>query len=101
MLSQLSRVAERHWVVGGIFASLLWVLAGRQYLRQRQPGTAVAWQCIGAIILLILCGWAIKEKEWVGLVFAVVVFVVELRSIRGAYAVATRGGIKVKDDTLD
>ena len=91
MLSQLSKVAERHWVVGGIFASLLWVIAGRQYLQQRQPGSAIAWQCIGAIILLILCGWTIKEKEWIGLVFAIIVLVVELRSISSAYAVVAGG----------
>ncbi len=72
----------RHWVVGGIGASLAWFLAGRQSLSNKNPDAAIGWQCVAAIIILIVCGWAVVEKEWVGLAFALVVLYMEVRSIK-------------------
>ena len=43
------------------------------------------WQVVAAIISLIVCGWAAAERQWLGLVFGIVVFCVEARSIRHVY----------------
>jgi len=89
MLSEWSQIAERHWIGGGILASLLWFFAARQSLSNRRPDAAIFWQSVGVIIVLIVCGWAVAEREWLGLVFAVAVLFVEALSIRRIYA--TRG----------
>ena len=72
----------QHWVIGGILVSLLWFFAGKQSLSNGRPGAARLWQTVGAIILLILCGWTIVEREWLGLVFGIGVLCLEVRSIK-------------------
>lgn len=32
MVSQFSELLQRHWIVGGIFVSLLWFIAGKESL---------------------------------------------------------------------
>ena len=49
------------------------------------------WQSVAVLIVLVLCGWAVAEREWLGLAFAIAVLYVEARSIRRIYA-TTRGG---------
>ena len=89
MPSELSQLAKQHWIIGGILVSLLWFFAGKQSLSNRRADAAIFWQSVGAVIILILCGWAIAEKQWLGLGFGIVVFYIEARSIRHIYA--TRG----------
>jgi hypothetical protein len=89
MVSEWLQLARQHWVVGGILVSLLWFLAGKQSLSNRRPDAAIFWQGVGAIIILILCGWAIAEKQWLGLALGIAVLYVEARSIKRIYA--TRG----------
>jgi CHASE2 domain-containing sensor protein len=89
MLSEWSQFAERHWIMGGTLASLLWFLAARQSLSNRRPDAAIFWQSVAVIIMLIVCGWAVAQREWLGLAFAVAVLCVEVLSIRRIYA--TRG----------
>jgi hypothetical protein len=72
----------RHWVVGGIVASLAWFLAGKQSLSNKKPDAAIGWQCVAVIIILIVSGWAVVEKEWFGLAFALGVLYIEVRSVR-------------------
>jgi hypothetical protein len=55
MLSEWSQFAERHWIVGGILASLLWFFAGKQSLSKGRAATAVFWQSVAVIIILLLC----------------------------------------------
>lgn len=86
MLSEWTQFAQRHWVVGGIFASLLWFFAGKQSLSNGRPDAAIFWQSVAVIIALFLCGWAVAEREWLGLAFAVVIVCIEARSIRRIYA---------------
>lgn len=86
MLSEWSQIAERHWIVGGTLASLLWFFAARQSLSNRRPDAAIFWQSVAVIIMLIICGWAVAQREWLGLAFAVAVFCVEALSIRRIYA---------------
>ena len=76
----------QHWVVGGIVASQTWFLAGKQDLSGKKPDAdaAIGWMCVAVIITLIMGCWAVVEKEWVGLVFAIGVLYVEVRSIRRA-----------------
>jgi hypothetical protein len=40
------------------------------------------WQSMAVLIVLIMSGWAIAEKEWLGLVFGMAVLYFELRAIR-------------------
>jgi hydrogenase-4 membrane subunit HyfE len=89
MLSEWSQFAERHWIVGGILVSLLWFVAGKQSFSNRKADTAMFWQSVAVLIILVVCGWALVEKQWLGLGFAVVVLCVEAGSIRRSYA--TRG----------
>jgi hypothetical protein len=77
-----SDFAAKHWVLGGIVASLLWFVAGKQSLFNRRPDAAIFWQSVAVIIVLIMCGWAVGEKEWLGLAAGVVVLYLEVRSIR-------------------
>ena len=65
-MSGWSQFAEQHWIVGGMLASLLWFLAGRQSLGNRQPRYALLWQGIAVFIVGILCVWAVLEREWRG-----------------------------------
>jgi hypothetical protein len=81
-MSTLSDFAAKHWVLGGIGVSLLWFVAGRQSLSHRKPNAAIFWQAVAVIIALILCGWTIAEKEWLGLAAGIVVVYFEVRSIR-------------------
>jgi hypothetical protein len=74
----------QHWVVGGILASLAWFLAGRQDLSGKKPDAGIGWMCVAVILILIVGCWAAVEKEWVGLVFAIGVLYIEVRSIRRA-----------------
>jgi hypothetical protein len=86
MPSGLSQFAHEHWIVGGILASLLWFAAGQQSFANRKPDFAMLWQSVAVLIVLVLAGWAIAEREWLGLAFAVAVLYVEARSIKRIWA---------------
>lgn len=81
-IGSLSNFAVQHWVLGGIAVSLLWFVAGRQSLSNRRPAAAIGWQVIAVIIALIVCGWTVAKREWVGLAAVIVVLYAEVRSIR-------------------
>jgi len=74
--------AHQHWIVGGIVASLMWFTAGKQSLSNRRPDAAIFWQAVAVIIALILCGWAIAEREWLGLTAGILTVSFEVRSMR-------------------
>jgi hypothetical protein len=93
MPSEWSQFARQHWVIGGILVSLLWFFAGKQSLSNGRPDAALFWQSVGVIIILILCGWAVAEGQWLGLAFGTSVLCLEARSIRHIYA-TTRGSQK-------
>lgn len=89
-VSGWSQFAEQHWIFGGILASLLWFLAGRQSVANLQPGYALFWQGIAVFIVAVLCVWAVLEREWIGLGFGIAVLCVEAMSMRRSHA--TRSG---------
>jgi hypothetical protein len=68
LTSTLSDFAAKHWLIDGIAVSLLWFLAGRQSISNRRTDATIFWQAVAVIIGLIVCGWAIVEKEWLGLI---------------------------------
>jgi hypothetical protein len=70
--------------------SLLWFFAGKQSLANKRPDAAIFWLSVAVVIILIACGWAVAQREWLGLAFAVAVLCIEALSIRRMYA--TRGG---------
>ena len=72
----------QHWVIGGILASLAWFLAGKQSLSNKAPNTAIAWQCVAVILILIVGGSALVKREWLGVAFAIGVLYIEVRSIK-------------------
>jgi hypothetical protein len=76
-----------HWLIGGIIASLLWFLAGRQSLSNQKVGTAIAWQSVAVLIIVILCAWAVVRKEWLGFACGLAVLYLEIRSIRRLLAI--------------
>jgi len=77
-----STFIREHWVFGGIATSLLWFLAGKQSLSNRNREAALLWEGVAVMIVATMCGWAIAEKEWLGLVFGVAVLVFEVSAIR-------------------
>lgn len=81
-MGTVSAFAQQHWIFGGILASLMWFAAGKQYLSNRRSGAAISWQAIAVIIALILCGWTIAEREWLGLAAGILTVYFEVRSIR-------------------
>jgi energy-converting hydrogenase Eha subunit B len=89
-VSEWSQFAEQHWTIGGIVASLLWFLAGRQSLTNRQPGYALFWQAIAVFIVAVLCVWALLERQWIALGFGIAVLCMEAFSMSRSYA-ARRG----------
>ena len=86
MRSEWSQIVKQHWVIGGVLVSLLWFFAGKQSLSNGRPDAAIFWQSIGAIILLILCGWAIAEKQWLGLAVGLAVLYVEGQSLKRVHS---------------
>jgi hypothetical protein len=90
VVSGWSQFAQQHWVIGGLVASLLWFFAGRQSFSNRKADFAMLWQSVAVLILLVLCGWAVAEQEWLGLAVAIVILYVELRSIRRIWATTRR-----------
>ena len=81
-MGTLSNFAAKHWVVGGLAVSALWFLAGKQSVSNRRPDAAIPWQCVAVLIILITAGWAIAEKEWLGLAVAIAVLYAEVQAIR-------------------
>jgi len=91
-MEMLSTLAAKYWYVGGIGVSLLWFVAGRQFLFNRRPdaATAIGWQAIAVIIALIVCGRSAVERKWLGLVAGMVAVYFEVRSIRRSTLGSTR-----------
>lgn len=83
-MGTVSAFAHQHWILGGIGASLVWFAAGTQSLSNRRPDAAIFWQAIAVIIALILCGWTLAEREWLGLIAGMPTVYFEVRSIRSS-----------------
>ena len=81
-MNALSNLAAKDWLIGGIAVSLIWFIAGRQSLSNRRADTAIFWQAVAVIIALIVCGWALAEKEWLGLITAIALVLFEVIWIR-------------------
>jgi len=60
----------------------MWFVAGRQSFSNKKPDAAIAWQSVGVLTIVAVCGWAVVKEEWLGLSFAIVVLYIEVRSIR-------------------
>ena len=82
MLKGLLQFAEQHWIVGGTLASLLWFFAARQSISRGRSDDVMFWQVVALIIMLVVCGWAVVDREWLGFAFAVAVLYVEARSLK-------------------
>jgi len=72
--STIAEFAKRHWIPGGIGTSLLWFLAGENSKHNIGP----LWRGVAVAILSAVCGWAIAEQEWLGLIGGIVVLSVEV-----------------------
>lgn len=81
-MNGLREFLSGHWVIGGIACSLMWFAAGKQSLKSGHPNSALAWDCGAVLIISAGIGWMIKEGEWLGLVVALVVLGIEIRSMR-------------------
>jgi hypothetical protein len=82
LTSEWTSFEAQHWLVGGIAASLMWFVAGRQSFSNKKPDAAIAWQSVAVLTILAVCGWAVVKEEWLGLLFAIGVLYMEIRSIR-------------------
>jgi len=87
--SAWSDFAGRHWVIGGIVASLAWLLWG-QSLSNKDLNGSIAWQCVAVFVIVTLCVWAVAKGEWLGFACGLVVLYVEIRSIRRLLALQDR-----------
>lgn len=85
-MTEWLQFAQQHWIFGGILASLLWFLAGRQSLSNRRAGYAAFWQGVALFIALVLCVWATLEKQWIGLMFGLAVLSIEALLMKRSYA---------------
>lgn len=72
--STLSEFAKRHWILGGIGTSLLWFLVGKESKHNIGP----LWRGVGVAIVLVVCGWAVAEQDWLGLIGGIVVLCLEV-----------------------
>lgn len=52
---------------------LLWFLAGAQSFSNRQPRSAMFWQSIALFIIVVMCGWAVVDTDWIGIFFGMAV----------------------------
>jgi hypothetical protein len=91
MLQSFTDVVKQHWVLGGIGASLTWFLAGKQSFSNGKLDAALTWQAVGVFVILVLLGWTIAEKEWLGSICSIGVLYFELWSIRRILALKNRG----------
>jgi hypothetical protein len=91
-MSEWLQFVQRHWIFGGILASLLWFVAGKQSLSNPQPSYAMFWQGIAVFIVVVLCVWAVVEREWIGLVFGIAVLSIETFLMKQTYATCGRQG---------
>lgn len=73
---------KQHWIVGGMLVSLLWFLAGRQSLRNGAPSSALFWQGVGLFIAAVLCVWAVRDGEWIGVACGIALLGIEAFSVR-------------------
>lgn len=80
-MGTFAHLAAEHWVLGGIVVSLLWFVAGKQSFSNRKRDAALFWWAIAVIIAVILCGWSIAERYWLGLIAGVGLVSFEVRSI--------------------
>jgi hypothetical protein len=71
-----------HWVIGGIITSLIWFFAGHQSSTSKKPQLALAWLSVAVLVIIVLCGWTVVRREWLGLVLGLVVLYVEVRLIK-------------------
>jgi hypothetical protein len=46
-----------------------------------RPDAAIFWQAVAVIIVLIVCGWTIAEREWLGLAAGMLTVYFEVQSI--------------------
>jgi hypothetical protein len=88
LIEGLSQFAERHWIIGGILTSLLWFFAG--FSNMKKSESVIFWQSIAVIIVLIVCGWTIREGQWLGLLVAILVLSFEVWTMRRLYRVRIR-----------
>jgi len=82
IMGVFSDFAAKHWVLGGIAVSLLWFVAGKQSVSNRRSDAAALWQSVAVLIVIIMSGWALAEREWLGLAAGIVVLYLEVRSMR-------------------
>jgi CHASE2 domain-containing sensor protein len=84
MLIEWSQFTEQHWIVIviGCIASLLWFIAGRQSVSDKRSDSAIFWTSIAVVLILMVCGWAVVQKEWLGLAFALAVLCLEVLWVR-------------------
>ena len=90
-MSTFANLAAEHWVLGGIAVSLLWFVAGRQSLSNGRRDAALFWQVIAVITAVILCGWSVAERYWLGLVTGVALVFFEVRWIRAILSASSIG----------
>jgi hypothetical protein len=86
MQLSFTETITKHWVIGGIAASLIWYLAGEQSLSNGKPNAALGWQSVALFVILVFLGWMIAEGEWLGFVCSIGVLCLEFWSIRKTLA---------------
>jgi hypothetical protein len=60
----------------------MWFIGGKQYVSAKKADIAVAWQSVAVMIAVALSAKAVMDGEWLGLLCAVGVIALEVRSIR-------------------
>jgi hypothetical protein len=85
-----SDFATRHWVIGGIMTSLLWFLVGRRSAPDKHGDATVVWQCVGVLIMIVLCVRAAVKGEWLGFACGSAILYLEVQSIRRLLAARDR-----------
>ena len=92
MQKSFTDTITQHWVIGGIAASLMWFLAGKQSLSNGKPNAALGWQSVAVFVMLVGLGWMLAEGEWLGFLCSIGVLCLELWSIRETLAVRSAKG---------
>ena len=79
-MDALTSFAAQHWVFGGIVTSLVWFWAGKQNAKF-SAFAVISWLAIALIILLIVLGRGVIERQWAGVGIGLLVLFYEIHGL--------------------
>ena len=73
---------KEHWELTAAICSLAWFLAGKQSSSKRNPGAALLWQSVAALIAGALCVVSLDKGNWFGVLLGAALLWFEVPSVK-------------------